>query len=211
METKEVLNLFMYDLDEKNITKICTNPNCIYWGNPQPLENFRKSLKSKDKHSWYCKTCLQIKNKQYAIKNREKILKYKQNYRNTPKNQNKIKKSKQLWVEKNREHHNEKNRQWLKNNPGYGRYKCATRRALRKKATLPWVNLTEISNIYEHAKNLEKNDNIKRDIHHIIPLVAKDEFGNHIACGLHVPWNLEIMEKEKHQKLDHTFKIKIMI
>jgi hypothetical protein len=37
--------------------KICTHPDCIYQGQPQSIENFNKSPRSKDGKDWWCKDC----------------------------------------------------------------------------------------------------------------------------------------------------------
>lgn len=46
---------------------------------------------------------------------------------------------------------------------------------------------SEIDSMYLDRKTGEHMD-------HIIARISKDDTGNHIACGLHVPWNLQIMD-----------------
>ena len=70
----------------------------------------------------------------------------------------------------------------------YKQFNKAKRRAIKLKATLPGYS-KDIKLIYNACPN-------NSHVHHIIPLCA------HIdkVCGLHVPWNLEILTKEDHLK-----------
>jgi hypothetical protein len=71
----------------------------------------------------------------------------------------------------------------------------AKRRAKKLKATPPWVNFKDITEIYNNCPPGYHVD-------HIIPLVNKN------VCGLHVPWNLQILpasenlRKHNHYWLD---------
>jgi hypothetical protein len=60
-------------LDEN--TKICTNINCVFCGQPQLKENFNKRKDSKDGLFSWCKSCLKIHNKKYKSTHREQIRK----------------------------------------------------------------------------------------------------------------------------------------
>jgi len=75
-------------------------------------------------------------------------------------------------------------------------------RARKLKATPKWLtksNIEEIKNIFLDCKIKTENSGIKHHVDHIIPLNSP------IVCGLHVPWNLQIItEKQncsKHNKL----------
>lgn len=63
--------------------KICTSPDCIRLGQPQPLENFANSNRSKDGKDWWCKDCKKRWDKQYKASESGK--KVEAEYRKTPK------------------------------------------------------------------------------------------------------------------------------
>ncbi len=76
-------------LDPITNTKICSNPNCIFGGIPQPAENFHNNTAQKDGKCSYCKDCAAKKRKaKYSIPaNAEKKSKTDKQYRTTHKKQ----------------------------------------------------------------------------------------------------------------------------
>lgn len=73
---------------------------------------------------------------------------------------------------------------WSRENQGRRREIIAKRRAWVKRATPSWLtedHWTQIRQIYAEAARLGQS------VDHIYPLRAKN------SCGLHVPWNLQIM------------------
>lgn len=96
-------------------------------------------------------------------------------------------------------------REYAKNNPDIIRSKGAKRRACEKNATPKWLSdlhKKQIREIYKRSVYLEKTTNLSFDVDHIIPLSHPN------ICGLHVPWNLQVMEKtnniKKSNKIDNT-------
>lgn len=72
----------------------------------------------------------------------------------------------------------------------------AKRRARKVKATPKWLteeHFTMINNFYKEAKSLS-SDACKYHVDHIVPLQGKD------VCGLHVPWNLQILPASENLK-----------
>lgn len=65
----------------------------------------------------------------------------------------------------------------------------STRRKRTKKATPNWINKKQIKEIYKNCPE-------GFEVDHIIPLKAIHPVTKkHIACGLHVPWNLQYLPK----------------
>lgn len=88
----------------------------------------------------------------------------------------------------------EKIRLQLKNWKDANRDKCnaiyAKYRASKLSATPPWLtleHLLQIQEIYKECKRLSIETGIKHHVDHIIPLQGVT------VCGLHVPWNLQIL------------------
>lgn len=81
-------------------------------------------------------------------------------------------------------------RQWTKNNPGKANAHTALRYAAKTKCTPKWLtkeHKKQIEWFYETAKELEWLSEDKLTVDHIEPLRGE------ISCGLHVPWNLQII------------------
>lgn len=58
-----------------------------------------------------------------------------------------------------------------------------------KTATPPWVTKEMLKPFFELRNALTKSTGISHDVDHIYPLVSKDRS----FCGLHVPWNLQVI------------------
>lgn len=78
--------------------------------------------------------------------------------------------------------------------------KCAReafRRAQKLKATPPWLtkeHKEEIKAMYIHSAELSELTGIIHHVDHIMPLISK------VVCGLHVPWNLQVIPAEDNLK-----------
>ena len=69
------------------------------------------------------------------------------------------------------------------------------RRRRHKNATPVWLTAEQrkqIRNIYKEAQLLAKETGQKYAVDHIVPLMGKE------VCGLHVPWNLQILTFEEN-------------
>lgn len=143
------------------------NKKCPKCNKLQPLKNYTKNKASKDKRSFYCKSCYSTMNKLTYKKTKHK--------RQTPE----FKAKKAL---------NDKNYK-LKN---YKKIKAKKRaeKSLKRSRQPNWLSKTHksaIKNIYLECQKVTKETQILHHVDHIIPLNSK------IVSGLHVPWNLQII------------------
>lgn len=86
-------------------TKICSNPECIHNGTPQPLSNFHKDWTQPDGYKPRCKDCRKKQASEFYTENRDEILERTKNYNHTHKEERKA--YKQEWKENNPTYDNE--------------------------------------------------------------------------------------------------------
>jgi hypothetical protein len=96
-----------------------------------------------------------------------------------------------VWRKANPEKQKACVRKWKDANRGKVNAAWEKRRATKLQATPPWLTVFHfeaIEQFYVEAARLQAVDGIKRHVDHIYPLQGKT------VCGLHVPWNLQILE-----------------
>ena len=157
-----------------------------------------------------CKPCKSKRDSIYREKNREVLKRKKRKYRSISKDH--INKTKSDWKAKNyekvlkhgasyRERHRlkirEKDNAWAKENPNKKNHQGAMRRASKLLATPKWLTTAHkraIQAIYTKAHTIAIETNIKHHVDHKIPLRGRG------VCGLHVPWNLQVLTQEQNLK-----------
>lgn len=85
---------------------------------------------------------------------------------------------------------------------GRGNGYAAARRALKLKATPPWLtdeHHAAIAAIFAEARTLQKETGVPYHVDHIIPLKGRS------ACGLHVPWNLRPLPGSENVAKNNRF------
>ena len=184
---------------------------------------FTKDSKAHDGLCYYCKDCRKEQKRQYYLQNKKDIIQRQKQYIN--KNKDKIKQTRTLYRNKNKELIKIKQRQIYQNNKEkrleYARKRYienkdtiknkvkeytkknphrtnaikAKYRASKYNATPKWLtkqHLEEIAIFYKKAKKLSNDTGILYQVDHIVPLQGAN------VCGLHVPWNLQILTKSEN-------------
>lgn len=75
------------------------------------------------------------------------------------------------------------------------------RRALKKTAQPPWVREMDLLHWYEEAQRLTKETGTEHSVDHIVPLKHP------LVCGLHVPWNLQVMTLLANKRKGNRFEV----
>jgi hypothetical protein len=91
---------------------------------------------------------------------------------------------------KNRNKHKEKN-------PEVYKALTSTRKRRHRSATPPWITAEQklaIRQLYLNAQKLTKLTGERYVVDHIVPLISPE------VCGLHLPWNLQVMTQEDNLK-----------
>lgn len=136
---------------------------------------------NKESHSWdnlhkKCKECHSEYSMHYSIENKKKTALY---YKK--------------WADKNRERLKEYNTAYRKQHLAEDAARSMLRYTKKLKATPSWLTIEQRAAIllfYKQAKLLEKETGLKYHVDHIVPLQGVN------VCGLHVPWNLQVLSAE---------------
>jgi 5-methylcytosine-specific restriction endonuclease McrA len=133
----------------------------------------------------------------YYQKNKEHLIKVNNIRKNKYRQQNRedyLKKNHQYYLD-NKEKILAKNKKYRDENKGAKNALTAKRRALKKKATPAWLtefDYNYIKHVYIQARALTDLTKEVHEVDHIIPLQSN------LVCGLHVPWNLQILTKSEN-------------
>ena len=161
---------------------------------------FYKASANKDGLANQCRDCKSAKNRAYAKANPEVYVKARVKY--LAANAAKHKENCRRWDLENKERRLEIGRNYAKNNPEAICMKVAKRRAAKYQSTpmaLTDVDKLHIRCIYQLAQMRTKESGQEWHVDHIVPLRNKK------VCGLHTPWNLQVIPKMENLKKKNTF------
>ena len=143
-------------------------------------------------------------NKKSYLNNKEKRLKKQKIY--NEKNKEKISSQRKSYRNAHLKDKAEYDKIYRKNNRNRLNALSAKRHASKLKRTPKWLtkaHFKEIQEFYILAKELQWLSNEPLEVDHIIPLQGKN------VSGLHVPWNLQILNEsdnlKKHSDFDGTY------
>ena len=94
------------------------------------------------------------------------------------------------------------NLDYQKRHPHKMTARAAKRRALKLKRTPKWLSKSqqkEILSIYKKCREISERTGVKHEVDHIVPLRGRK------ICGLHVPWNLQILTKTDNAKKGNRY------
>lgn len=205
--------------------KICSKYKkglCIS-NNPQPLSNFCVDKSQPSGLHPHCKECRSNKYKKARALNPEKFRMRSKIW--DSQNRDKVRAKTAAWYKLNKERKSAVNKTWLLANPektalyckkwrsnnpdkakrDYKKYclqnkdklcaKAAKRRAYLKQRIPNWLTekqKQQIDYFYHVASEFKSWTKVNLEVDHIVPLYGKQ------ICGLHVPWNLQIITKKEN-------------
>lgn len=162
-----------------------------------------------------CKTCISVCQSRYREKTKESRKVYNRKYREgnreylLSKDQERYAKDPEKYKVlsarhrvKNRSYYLEYNRRYYQNNKEKFFAANAQRRASQMLATPAWLDRTQkdqILTFYVHAKECGMLTGDSYHVDHIVPLQGEN------ACGLHVPWNLQVLPSDLNLSKSNSF------
>jgi hypothetical protein len=102
-------------------------------------------------------------------------------------NRTSVARNSKAYADQNRKEVNARIKDWKERNKDKVRMQTASRRAKRKCAQPRWVRKSDLLAIYTQAQRVSDMVGYEYHVDHIVPLQGKE------VCGLHVPWNLQII------------------
>lgn len=143
-----------------------------------------------------CYECVLIDNKKrsrkrYAEKRDEILHKQKLHYQD---NVQKYVDRAAEWRRKNPHKQKQYVDNWFSRNPGKRAVYSASYRASKINAQPEWCDQDDMRIIYKQCRKKTKETGVPHEVDHIIPLQSD------IVCGLHVPWNLQIITQDENRK-----------
>jgi hypothetical protein len=159
----------------------------------KPLEDFHKLTTSKDGRQASCKSCRRTYAEAWNAANKEKERARKAIWYIANTEKDKIRSA--AWKAANLERVKARNAAWAIVNRGKRNSAHARRRAAKKRATPPWLTAEQRQQIVAIYEACPKGYHVD----HIIPLTSD------IVCGLHVPWNLQILPASENISKGNKF------
>lgn len=157
----------------------------------KPLEFFDLRSDRPGKRRSHCADCRRKQVKDYDSKNKDKKSLYNKDYRD--KNKEDLTKKAKIYYKQNRKERLAYLKLWRASNPDKVSMLGRLRRENLRYASPSWLTeeqMGQIKEIYILAKDCSVTSGEIYEVDHIVPLKGKN------VCGLHVPWNLQVLPKD---------------
>jgi len=157
---------------------------CYHCKKTKPLGDYYKNKTRSDGLQSHCKVCHKIRKKSHYENNKD--LYYENNV---------------TWVANNPDKVKAKAKRHRQSPDGYAYYNSrnALQRSIKQNATPDWVDKEDLKGMYTLAKRLENLCGVSYHVDHIVPLNGEN------ICGLHVPWNLQILEAKMNLSKGNSY------
>lgn len=187
---------------------------------PASQEFFFKNSQAKDGLTSQCKACRKdMQREQYLRHRSDRIARgvkssqqrrQREDVRERERVLSRERKRAKLQCPVEREKHRAAVRQWFRENRERVRQLPSRDKALRAfyqsmrnaallRATPPWADLVQISEIYRAARRLTLETGVPHEVDHAVPL------RHPLASGLHVPANLRVVTRDENRSKSNRF------
>ena len=163
-----------------------------------------------------CYKCKLINGLIYSLENKEKLnLKKSLRYHNLEPDKKKERiQSATKWNQENKDAHKKADEKWKKKNPEKRKESTrkdrqshphrvnahsSNRRAKEKNALPPWLSkkaYKKIDKIFKEREKIQNETGTQYEVDHVMPIDCKTSK----CCGIHVPWNLEVITLTANRK-----------
>lgn len=157
---------------------------CSKCGVTKAVSEFGKDARRSSGYKSWCKECCRAKQREYNKTNKHKLKEYRE--------LNKCARShyRKEYHNRNKDTQNAKTRQYYENNRSRLLIQSRARR-LKRTVRPIWQDMepyaSQIAAVYTEARRRSVATGILHHVDHIIPIT------NPLVCGLHVPWNLQVL------------------
>lgn len=188
---------------------------CTICKETKPVGEFGSQKGARIKIRSHCRKCRSEKSAAHNKNNFERVSKIQAAYRDRNKDKiknyfadlyvktkNKIDARNKAWHAANRESRSEKGKENYRKNRAAAYERRGRRRASEISATPRWLSFiqkAQVTEVYDIAFAREMQTGIKQHVDHIVPL------RNKAVCGLHVPWNLQVLTADENLSKRNRF------
>jgi len=163
--------------------------------NYEKYEPNRKAYREQNREAY------RVRDAEYYLNNKERILeKSKINSKKNPT----LPDTRKAWWANNPDKDREYRKKYRTERPWDYAYRNAVRRQVCRQASAPFMTpevRKELRLVYKHCNYISRLTDEPHNVDHIVPLRGEN------VCGLHVPWNLQIISRAENIAKNNRFEV----